>query len=680
MKKILVSMICLGAAWATGAQNLNPLLVTRTVTYAPAPNGIINFWQYTPPNFNSTDLFPLIISVHGIGQAGESIAEINNVLIDGLPALISTGKNLLFTWQGKTEGFVMLAPQANRAEANASWPNTFYIDQMINYALNPANNLHVDPARIFLVGFSAGGGGVWRYASSSVAAASRLAGIAPGSSSDVGTDYCNIASSQVAVWAFHGGDDGLIPAQTDHAKAVAINSCSPRVPAVDTIVANESHNIYNSVIYDLTNDHHYPNVFQWMLKVNRNLNPVTNLPPVPVIAGGTSLDLTTPVKVKDFPVLDATGSTDADDIIMDYLWKNTQSPPGSNISLSRDIWPVATVSAGAAVLGMPIGNYNFRLRVRDYLTTAVYGSNNHTQFANLAVTIHYPASGFSAPATDAGGSVTISSTETQVLQRIGQAERYPCTDCDVVGYNWVQLSGPSATLSNFHNAGLPYPGGDNAISFTGLNSPGVYTFQFSATTRHGDVGSDIFTITKLAALPVTYSYFSGVNAGNKNVLSWATTAEVNSERFDIQRSTDGIAFSVIGSVSSRGGAVLTSYTFDDTNAPGGLAYYRLSQVDKDGRTALSPTVSVNNRKAGLYVEKYPNPVHDNLMITVQGNMSGTLQVLILDMQGKTLWQQQWQKNLPQLKKIIHVEGLQNGLYQLIITGGQEKQVSSFVKY
>jgi hypothetical protein len=65
---------------------------------------------------------------------------------------------------------------------------------------------------------------------------------------------------------------------------------------------------------------------------------------------------------------------------------------------------------------------------------------------------------------------------------------------------------------------------------------------------------------------------------------------------------------------------------------------------------------------------------------VQGNKVGTLQVIIADMQGKTIVQQQWQKDQPMLNKMLGVAALQNGVYQLIITIGTEKQVSSFMKY
>jgi len=55
-------------------------------------------------------------------------------------------------------------------------------------------------------------------------------------------------------------------------------------------------------------------------------------------------------------------------------------------------------------------------------------------------------------------------------------------------------------------------------------------------------------------------------------------------------------------------------------------------------------------------------------------------MVIADMQGKTVIQQQWQMNQSLLKRTIDVSALQNGVYHIIITIGGEKQITGFVKY
>ena len=675
MKKLLGSVICLTVTYCLSAQ-----LTQGSVASPSVPGGSIYFYQYKPPHYNSnTDLLPLIISLHGGGEGGPADgSNLINVLGFGLPKLVNDGSVLEFTWQNKTEGFIMLAPQTT-ADLTNDWP-LYYVDEMIAYGVS---NLRVDPNRVFLTGYSLGGKGVWKYATSSATNAAKLAGIVPAAAIPVaaGTNFCNIGANKVATWVQHAEHDefGGVQQAIDYTNAANNISCPaspgfpapPVVPAVDTIYPTGSHGIYMQKTYDVTNNSHYPNVFQWMLKVNRNLDPATNQNPVPVIAGPSEVDLIAPVNVRSFPLLDGSASFDNDDIIMDYLWEQTA---GNTLlpNSPANQWP--TVSVSSAQIGVPAGTYSFRLRVKDYLTF----KPGHTQFATKTVNVALPASGHAGPATDAGDDVILGSGET-TLPRTGQAQ--PIYGGTLSGYNWTFVSGPQPAVLRTYNGSAPYTGGDNNVMFTNMTAPGVYIFEFSATTDLGDIGTDQVAITKLsAALPVNYAYINGKNAGNKNVITWATTAEVNSDRFDIQRSADGVNFTIISSVSSKGGAILTEYTFDDSNAPIGISYYRLSQVDKDGHTTISKIISINNKKAGIYIEKYPNPVHNNLTVTVQGNTNGSLQVAIADMQGKTIMLQQWQKDQSLLKKIVNVTALQNGVYQMIITIGKEKQISSFVKY
>ena len=139
-------------------------------------NGVfIGFYEYTPTNYNAnpTTKYPLIIFLHGIGERGNGTSELPNVLGQGIPKYISQGSTMTFYWNGQWETFLVLSPQLSRNYGD--WQN-FYVDEMLNYA---KANLRIDTNRIYLTGLSLGGGGVWRYASSSLANARKFAAIAP---------------------------------------------------------------------------------------------------------------------------------------------------------------------------------------------------------------------------------------------------------------------------------------------------------------------------------------------------------------------------------------------------------------------------------------------------------------------------------------------------------------------
>ena len=672
MKKILFSLILLIVASGIKAQ------------MSEGQSNGVHFLYYLPGNYRSTGTgHPLIISLAGIGEQGDgSSADLQNLYVGGVPLVIKNGSNMVFSYTNggttTTDGFVVIAPQLPKGDG---WTNS-YVDEVMQYA---TSHFNIDANRIFLTGYSLGGAGTWNYATSSPNV-NKLAGIVPISSNSPSSNYCNASQAQVAVYMFYGQLDDTYGRGTADALIAGYNSsggcASPVIPAYDTVYANEVHgaDFWNNKVYNTGETYQYPNAFQWMLRIRRGL-AAGNAGPVAAatLNGQTNLTLQAPVKFKNLGVLDGSNSTDPDDLIVFYRWAQLAGPTvylGSTNQPSTANRPTTVITDPASSFAVKAGDYQFQLTVKDYLTSIP----NHTKSAVVNLHVVYPDGVHSAPAVEAGGSRTIITTTDR---QVGDAYFYSCPNCNAKNYQWSLVSQPAganAQLRDYNDNTKVYSPGETQAAFTNMTVNGTYQFQYAVTSQNNDVGTDILTLIKSSSLPVTYSYFNGLNNGAKNTLTWATTAEVNSDHFDVQRSTDGANFATIGNVSSRGGAVLTNYTFDDVNVPVGAAYYRLSQVDKDGKSALSKTILINSRKAGIFVDRYPNPVHDNLTVAIQSNVNGQVQVLVADMQGKTIMQQHWQKDVPSLRKTLNVGSLQKGMYQIIITAGQEKQVTSFVKY
>ena len=124
---------------------------------------------------------------------------------------------------------------------------------------------------------------------------------------------------------------------------------------------------------------------------------------------------------------------------------------------------------------------------------------------------------------------------------------------------------------------------------------------------------DVPLLSLQTPLPVELTRFGGAWVGNAAELSWATASEKNSSYFVVERSTNGASgYQAVGRVAAAGSSSSRSYQLRDAEA-GALAtrllYYRLRQVDADGREAFSAVVAVAVGKptGTAQLEVYPNP-------------------------------------------------------------------------
>src|SRR5690606_9784477 len=115
-----------------------------------------------------------------------------------------------------------------------------------------------------------------------------------------------------------------------------------------------------------------------------------------------------------------------------------------------------------------------------------------------------------------------------------------------------------------------------------------------------------------SVLPVSGLYFKGTNRDKDNLLEWATANEVNTKEYRVERSFDGQSFAGIGQVKASGNSSgNSSYQFTDYGVDRlgeSVMYYRLAQIDVDGRTNLSNVIRLNYTSNNLpKTIVYPNP-------------------------------------------------------------------------
>lgn len=178
-------------------------------------------------------------------------------------------------------------------------------------------------------------------------------------------------------------------------------------------------------------------------------------------------------------------------------------------------------------------------------------------------------------------------------------------------------------------------------------------------------GGELFSATT-AALPVTLLSFTGALVKNDAQLTWKTANEVNSDYFIIERSFTGTAFNNIGKIMAAGNTA-TEHIYkltdaDVTSLGTNTLYYRLQQVDKDGKRTYSNVImlTVNN----IDITVGPNPAHNTAYLRSSVNINNAT-VVLTDMNGHVLYTAK-QSLQAGVQVPINVSGFAAGIYNVSI--------------
>lgn len=160
-------------------------------------------------------------------------------------------------------------------------------------------------------------------------------------------------------------------------------------------------------------------------------------------------------------------------------------------------------------------------------------------------------------------------------------------------------------------------------TYTNNPTPIYYRFQEAVN----DVRSNwagIFFETPDGPLPVSLVDFQAILVNQSVVLNWETAQEKNNKGFYIERSENGKQWQVLGFVKSKADAgnsnSSTLYSFTDNAAISGTNFYRLKQIDIDGKFDYSEMRMINIAATSTGVQLYPNPAKD--AVTIAGLTAG----------------------------------------------------------
>jgi len=210
-------------------------------------------------------------------------------------------------------------------------------------------------------------------------------------------------------------------------------------------------------------------------------------------------------------------------------------------------------------------------------------------------------------------------------------------------------------------------GPQNGANGTNYGGGGGGRSKSGTTSGSGAPGRVVVTV--VSVLPVELLSFTGKPTTGAVLLTWETGTEFNNEKFIIERSTDGRAFSAIGEERGVGTTQeKQSYHFADKNPVRGVNYYRIQQLDYDGQFEYSKVEAVVFDQQGTAIF-FPTATASLLHIRSQENSPATVQVYNLN---GALLQQQSFAAANSLE--IDLSQLPNGVYLVAVqTGGQRYQ-------
>lgn len=209
-------------------------------------------------------------------------------------------------------------------------------------------------------------------------------------------------------------------------------------------------------------------------------------------------------------------------------------------------------------------------------------------------------------------------------------------------------------------------------------SSGIYNDCCGSGTHFNSASGSNFKIifTTAAVLPVALIKFDAKPSGKHVHLSWETASERNNHYFEVQRSTDMLHWTALDWVLSHNGnaSFIQSYTYIDERPNKEVNYYRLLQVDFDGKFEYSKIVQ-SRVGDGHGVLVSPNPVGKTLQLTLESEtQASAMHVQILDSYGRLL--KEWNLNVIAAQQAFQLDlsDIPSGMLFLRIDGQDARRI------
>jgi hypothetical protein len=190
-----------------------------------------------------------------------------------------------------------------------------------------------------------------------------------------------------------------------------------------------------------------------------------------------------------------------------------------------------------------------------------------------------------------------------------------------------------------------------------------------------------FIVANLSAMPLSLSSVKAYQSGTGIKLDWATSAEINTDKFVVEKSAEGTSFTSIGTVTAKGNSnTLSNYTLFDASPFTGNNFYRLKMMDKDGSFTYSAILKVAIGKIKSEVVIAPNPIKGNkLNIQLSNVEKGSYTVNVFNNAGQQILSKTINHAGGSASQVLELPSqIRTGTYQVQIVGTDMKMTKTII--
>jgi len=237
---------------------------------------------------------------------------------------------------------------------------------------------------------------------------------------------------------------------------------------------------------------------------------------------------------------------------------------------------------------------------------------------------------------------------------------YGTPGSNVIAANLIQFTGSTFTYTN--NTQI-----NNSINY--------YYLDITIGTRRIITAPIWYRRDDNTALPVKLSSFTASRMGSRVKLNWVTEQEINSSHFIVERSANSVKWDSLVWVSAAGSSNYSiSYQAYDETPLSGYNFYRLKQVDLDGKVEYSSVKKVLFVDLGSLIIS-PNPASNQIEIRFSKSSEASRKIQLIDQKGKVL------RIIESPKSIIHFDtsNLANGEYYIRAYTIEGVLIANFIK-